>query len=93
MNRNGFPVGKIGGIFSNIADTVTSARDFTSRQLDTVMDVSGTVRDTASGAKNAISGNYNQTKDGGIVDSAKSVSPVVWVLAASALAYLFLKKR
>lgn len=90
-----FKVGKIGGFFSDIADKVSSAQNFANRQLDTVIDVSGTVKSGAQSAQNAISGGNKTTEpeDSGIVSTISSVSPVVWVGAIAALAFLFAGKK
>lgn len=90
-----FKVGKIGGFFSDIADTAKSAQNFANRQLDTVIDISGTVKSGAQTAQNAISGGNKTPKpeETGIVSSISSVSPVVWVGAIAALAFLFAGKK
>ena len=88
-----FPVGKLGGFFSSTVDSFNDAKDFTNRQLDTVIDVSGSVRDTASSAQNAISGGTSKPPAFDSVEAVKGVSPVVWVGIAAIGAYFLLGKK
>lgn len=91
-----FPVGKLGGIF----DDISNARDFVGRQLDTVIDVSGSVKDGAKSTQNAIYGkkvgpDMDNPSDMGIslFPPLKSVSPIVWVGLAAIVAYFAIGKK
>lgn len=83
-----FPVGKLGGIFDDISD----ARGFAGRQLDTVIDVSGS-------AKNFLmpddkNWGFRPTPKPTISESPlKSVSPIVWVGLAAIVAYFAIGKK